>query len=274
MTATIPRPDLSKRKAVSKSALTSFDSCQQQHWFDLHYRLPLIPQERISFGSALDRAVEVVIAYLRMGQPVDFDVADLAAEEKVREDGVDVNLDEVRHATRRFVTDIAHEYDWRLARLQEHLSATDPDLGDLDGHPDIILPVDDDTVDVVDIKSSNRAKANEPTVELGFYAFLTNLAEGKRVRRVGYFTWVRTTKPYWQTLWFPVTDELIRWTVERTAAYVRAKRTDERMNGKSESPQNWSMTGGPKYGNGSCLSCQYAPMCSIAYRVEVSDDAA
>lgn len=268
---TVVRPDLSKRTALSKSALVSFDICQTQSWFDLHYRLPLIPQERITFGSALDASVEKVIGYLRMEQPVDFDVADAAAAEIVERDGIDVDLEQVRHATRRFVTDIVPDYDFRFARTQAHLTGEHPDLGELDGHPDVILA----DGRIRDVKSANRAKFDEPTVELGFYAFLLEQAEGVRPADVGYWTWVRTTRPYWQTLVFPVTDELLRWTVERAAALMRAKRTDERMNAKSANPVNWSMTGGPKYGASSCGTCQYSPMCPIAFRAEEAhDDAA
>lgn len=264
---TIPRPDLSTRTALSKSALATFDFCATKAWHELRHRLPLIPAENITFGSALDRSIETVITYLRMDQPVDFDLADANAAAKAEEDGIETDLADVRHATRRFVTDIAPNYDWRLARLQEHLTAVHEDLGDLDGHPDIVLPRR-----IRDVKSSKRAKPNEPTVELGFYGVLLELAEGETVEDVGYLNWNRQGKR-WQELVFPLTDELRRWTIEKAAAYIRAKRADVALNAKTANPVNYSFTAGPK--NGSlCGSCQYSPMCDIAYRGEAGDDAA
>ena len=261
----IDRPDLSARTALSKSALATFDFCATKAWHEIRHRLPLIPAENITFGSALDRGVETVIGFLRSDQPVDFELADANAMAKIEDDGVDVDFAEVRHAVRRFVTDIGPNYDWSHARLQEHLTAVHEDLGDLDGHPDIVLPGR-----IRDVKSAKRAKPNEPTVELGFYGLLLEAAEGKVVTDVGYFTWVRTSRPGWQELVFPLTSELRRWTVEKAAAYVRAKRADKWMNAKTADPVNYSFTGGPK--NASlCLTCQYSPMCDIAYRGEASE---
>lgn len=274
MTALVKRDDLSQRRALSKSTLTAFDICPTKSWHEIHHRLPLIPEEKITFGSAVDAAVEAAIKYLRAEQAIDETVCLMAAEEVIARDGVAVDIDEVAKALLQFVPQVAVHYDFRFARLQEHITGEHPDLGEFDGHPDVWL------VDgrIFDVKTSKRAKAEEPTVELGFYALTGAEFSGKPVPSVGYWTWVRTTRPYWQRLEFPVTDELLRWTVEKAAAYVRAKRADEVLNragvgGVKADPTNWSFTAGPKF-EGACGTCQYAPMCSIARRGEITDDAA
>jgi hypothetical protein len=269
MTAIVQRDDLSQRKALSKSTLTGFDICGTKSWFDIHYRLPLIPDEKITFGSAVDAAVEAAIKYLRMGHPINEDNCLDAAREVIERDGVDVSLDEVAKALILFVSQVAPHYDFALARLQEHIVGELPDLGEVDGHPDVWLA----DGRIFDVKTSKRAKFDERTVELGFYALTGAEYSGAPVPAAGYWTYVRTTRPYWQILEFPVTDEWLRWTVEKAAAYVRAKRADEVLNKSAKAPINWSFTGGPKYGSSSCGSCQYQPMCSIAIRGE-SDDAA
>ncbi|HSN12249.1 MAG TPA: PD-(D/E)XK nuclease family protein [Propionibacteriaceae bacterium] len=266
---TVVRPDLSARTAISKSALNGFDACQTAAWFDLHQRRPLIPQERITFGSAVDAGVEVIAKFLRAGQTVVMEQAMLAAAEVVDRDEVAVDLDEVEHALTRYMVECAGQHDWSLVRTQEHIAGVLPDLGEVDGHPDLWFPHDA----IWDIKTGAREKKDEPTVELGWYALLAAEVVGEPVPTVGYETWARTARPHWQRLSFEVTDELLRWTVERAAAYVRAKRADAVLNRNAEVPVNWAMTGGPKYGPSSCATCQYADLCSIAYR-GVSDDAA
>src|SRR5262249_17641738 len=97
--------------------------------------------------------------------------------------------------------------------------------------------------------------------------------EGEPVPEVGYWTFVRSARPYWHRIAFPVTPALLQWTVDRAAHYVRAKRADEVLNKGLEQPQNWSMGGAHKFGASGCRTCQYSPMCDIAQRGD-SDDAA
>lgn len=270
MTTLVKRDDLSARTALSKSTLTGFDICASKSWFDLHFRLPLIPDEKITFGSAVDAAVEAAIKYLRMGHTIDEEVCLSAAAEVIERDGVAVDLDAVAKALILFVAQVAPHYDFRHARLQEHIVGELPDIGEVDGHPDVWLA----DGRIFDVKTSKRAKFDERTVELGFYALTGAEYSGAPVPAAGYWTYVRTTRPYWQILEFPVTPEWLRWTVEKAAAFVRAKRADEVLNRGATAPLNWSFTGGPKYGSASCGTCQYSPMCSIAIRGESTDDAA
>lgn len=267
----VSRPDLSQRTSLSKSALTTFDFCATKAWHEIRHRAPLIPAENITFGSALDAAVEIVISYLRMEQPADVDRAADAAAEVIARDATEVDPGEVRTAVARFLIDVAPQYDFRYAKTQATLRVPDlAGLGEAEGHPDVILA----DGRIYDVKSAKRAKdAHEATVELGFYAVLSEADTGEAVPWVGYWTWVRTQRPYWQTVAFAVTDELRRWTVEKAAAYMRAKRADAVLNAKSAEPVNYSFTSGPR--NGSlCGTCQYAPVCALAYRGEASDDAA
>lgn len=266
----VKRDDLSTRTALSKSALTGFDICATKAWHDLHHRLPLIPDEKITFGSAVDAAVEAAITYLRMEQPVDEAVCLAAAQEVIDRDAVAVDLDEVERALTAFMVQVAPHYDFRFARTQEHITGELPDLGEVDGHPDVWLA----DGRIFDVKTAKREKPDEVTLELGFYALTGADHSGKPVPSVGYWTWARTSRPHWQVLEFPVTDELLRWTVEKAAAYVRAKRADAVLNAKAATPVNWAMTGGPKFGSSSCASCQYAPQCAIAIRGDSNVEAA
>jgi hypothetical protein len=92
------------------------------------------------------------------------------------------------------------------------------------------------------------------------------------VPEVGYWTWVRSSRPYWQQVSFPVTDELRRWTVEKAASYIRAKRADEVLNRDAAEPTNYTFTAGPM-NRSLCGTCQYAPTCAIAWK-GAADDAA
>ena len=265
----VVRDDLSQRTALSKSALTQFDMCQTAAWFDLHDRKPLILNERISFGSAVDAAIEQVAKSIRDNGIADIASALAAAQEVVDRDEAEVNLDEVEKATERFVIEVATERDWAGVTTQPAVIVNLPDLGEISTHPDLVYA--DNSID--DVKTAKRAKPDEPTLELGFYALAVEAFLGSPVERVGYLTWVRVAKPYWQKLSFPVTDELKRWTRERAGAYIRAKKADELLNRKAEVPRNFSFPGGPAF-RAMCEGCQYAPAnggeCVIAYREAIA----
>jgi hypothetical protein len=212
------------------------------------------------------------MTYLRMGATVEVERAFAAAADVVQRDEVDLVFDDLERAITSFVPQVAATgaFDFAYARFQEHVKVEDlVGLGEADGHPDVILH----DSRVFDVKSSKRAKQQEPTVELGFYAVLLEAAEGKPVPEVGYWTWVRTTRPYWQVVSFPVTDELRRWTVEKAASYIRAKRADEVLNRDAATATNYTFTAGPM-NRSLCGTCQYAPTCAIAWKGASDADAA
>lgn len=278
MSVLVERPDLSKRTALSKSALVAAELCGHKAFYDIHDRR-FIPTEKTVFGSALDGAMEVAIGYFRIGQPADLDVAAQAAWEVLeRPENADVDMDrdamagEVVYAVRGFAKDAAHHYDWEYVQTQLSLSGEMEGLGEVDGHPDIRFR----NGDVADVKSASKSKPDDRSVELGFYGVLCEALTGEAVPRVGYLTFVRSRR-IWQELWQPFTDEYRRWAVERAAAYIRAKRADVALNAKSPVPVNWSFGAGPKF-QSLCSDCAYNPAlggaCPLAYRAEASDDAA
>lgn len=266
----VVRDDLSKRTALSKSALSTYDMCQQQAFFDLYERRPLIMSERIAFGSCVDAAVEQIIVFLRSGQTVEMARVMAAVDEVIAREDVGVDRDEVERAAEQFVIQVASKYDFdfAFARTQASIDISLDDLGDGNGHPDVILRSND----VYDVKTAKRAKPEEPTLELGWYALLVETETGKPVETVGYWTWVRVARPYWQIVSFPVTDELRRWTRERAGAYVRARKANEVLNRKAETPRNFAFGGGPRFAS-LCADCQYAPAnggpCALAFREEI-----
>ena len=262
------RDDLSQRTVLSKSALTTFEWCQQQAWFDIHDRKPMIPNERASFGSAVDAAVEQVIKGIQAGA-VDLNVAMAAAEEVVGDNEVGVDLDEVEKAASRFVIEVAQHKDFTDATTQPNVIVNLPDLGEISTHPDIVYA--DGSID--DVKTAKQSKQDQRTLELGFYGLAVEAFTGQPVPTVGYLTWTRTSKPHWQILSFLFTDEYKRWARERAGAYIRAKKADEVLNRNAELPRNFSFPGGPAFA-GLCDGCQYNPAnggtCAMALQEEVA----
>ncbi|HTR71898.1 MAG TPA: PD-(D/E)XK nuclease family protein [Mycobacteriales bacterium] len=271
----VQRPDLSRRTGLSKSTLVGFDMCASRSWFDIHDRRPLMPMEKITFGSALDAAIEQILTAVRAGLPA-ADAHPLeAAEEVIARDGVDVDIAEVDRAASAFLRDVLPHFDFALCGLQLSLHEALDGIGETEGHPDVRLA----DGSIFDVKSSARAKpadAAATSVELGLYALLSEAESGEPCPRVGYWTWCRTSKPYWQVLETPVTDEMRRRTREVARAYVRAKAADELLNRGQDNPINFSMTSGPK-SLGLCGTCSYSPAnggpCLIAVQGEVSDAA-
>jgi len=247
------RPDLSQRTGLSKSALNTADMCGQKGWLELHHRAPWIGNPDMTFGSCVDAGAELAIGYARSGQPPELDRMIAAAEEIALRDQIEVHPEEVELALTRFVLDVLPQRDWRFARTQAHIHVPLLDWGDVDGHPDIILPGE-----VLDIKTSKRSKDTARTVELGLYALMVEEDTGKPVERVGYVTWVRRKTPAWEVMMAEVTDDLRAWTIERVSAYVRAVRADELLNRNAAEPVNWTFPAGPKNA-GLCASCQYHP---------------
>lgn len=270
MTVLVERPDLSQRTALSKSALGTFDLCQTKSWLSIHDPKPFVPNEKMTFGSAVDAGVEVILKYARMDQPVDLDAASLAAESIIERDGTPVEILDVQTALAAFVTHVQPKFDWAMCGLQSHLSATLEGLGECDGHPDIILADNS----CLDVKTSARSK-EVPSLELGFYALLMEeIDPTRKVPKVGYLNYVRAKRPFWEIKEAPVTDELRRWAYEKSAAYVRAKKADAMLNARLDVPLNYTMTGGPRFA-GLCSDCPFNPAlggsCLIALREEIAD---
>ena len=254
MVAIVERPDLSQRTALSKSTLATFDLCQSKSWFAIHDPRPFVPNEKVTFGSAVDAGVEVILKYARMGEDPDLDKATEAAAYVIERDGVEVDPVDVQTALAAFVVQVLPKFDWSFVGLQSNLTATLEGLGECNGHPDIILGDNS----VFDVKTSGRAK-EVPSLELGFYALLVEEVDPtQKVPRVGYINYIRSKRPFWQIVETPVTDELRRWAYEKSAAYVRAKKADAALNAKAETPANFSMTGGPRFAS-LCLDCPFNP---------------
>lgn len=251
---TVVRDDLSQRTGLSKSALNTFDMCGNKAWLEIHHRAPFIRNPDVTFGSCVDAGAELAIRYARAGQEADLDRMNEAAREVMERDEIEVRPEEVDMALSHFVEDVLPARDWSLAQTQVHLHVPLFDWGEVDGHPDILLPGE-----VVDVKTSKRSKDTARTVELGLYALMVEEETGEPVKQVGYVTWVRRTRtPAWEWTVAEFTDDLRLWTRERVSGYVRAKRADELLNRRAVEPVNWTMTAGPRNG-GLCRTCQYNP---------------
>lgn len=253
---TVVREDLTTRTALSKSALVGFDLCQTKAWYEAHDRRKMLPSEKVSFGSALDAAIEVVVIGARENHPTAMvaDGAVHAIEFIETRDGIALPTDELSRAVESFAREIVPQFDWSSAETQVSLWADIPGLGETNGHPDILLgslPLD--------VKSSAREKGL-PSLELGLYALLLEHARGVVVPEAIYLTWVRQARPRWVVQRMPVTSEVRRWTWEHASRYVTAR---------SLPPETWAaIAGGPKIPI--CGDCQYSPAnggpCGLAYR--------
>jgi CRISPR/Cas system-associated exonuclease Cas4 (RecB family) len=263
----VVRPDLSNRTALSKSALTQFELCPTKSWFSIHDKRPFVPNEKVTFGSAVDAGVEQMAWDLRAGLPIDEGKAFGAAAEIVERDNVELVFSQVESALRTFAVNVAPMYDWTDVALQSHLNATLEGLGEVDGHPDLIWPNNI----VRDVKTGKPKKSAE-TPELGLYAMLVEAVTGKRVPAVGYIFYDRSlVTPKWGTVEAEFTDAFQRWAYERASAFARAKQGDALLNADAAEPINYTMTGGPKF-DGLCSDCVYNPAlggpCSMTYTKE------
>ena len=258
----VVRPDLSQRTALSKSALIGFELCQTKAWYEIHHRRPFVTSEKVSFGSALDAATEALIVGERDGRDATRAVAD-AIDFVIERDEIELDRDELTRAIKGFEAEVMPKFDWTGAATQPDLWAVIPGIGEVNGHPDIVLA--DNAV--VDVKSSSRAK-DMPSMELGLYALLLEAAHDVIVPWVGYLTWVRSGRGRWVTQRQEVDDELRRWAWENLRRFAEVKAIDAQMNAEGEA-RNVVFAGGPKF-SGLCSDCQYAPWndgpCAIAYQ--------
>lgn len=334
------RPDLDRRKGTSKSAIIDFDICQQRTFFGKYHPMPYIPTPRMTFGSCVDRGVEVLIECARAGIPLDYRRAFVAAREAQERDGVLIPQQEVRRAVRAFgddrkqpkppltgcpqcgaevrerlkprgqdrppgwrcsgvaevpaepcswTTDLdddpachgprqlapINQHDWAYCRTQANIHVQLRDLGEVDGHPDIILASNE----VDDVKTSQSMRKTARTIELILYALIVEEEAGRPVPEVGYLVFVRTSG-VWREVRTFVTDEMREWAYQRTAAFVRAQRADDMLNkgrevGTSHPPINWTWPGGPTNAM-FCDGCRFHPLfggpCEMAITPEGNDD--
>jgi hypothetical protein len=164
-----------------------------------------------------------------------------------------------------------NEHDWAYCRTQAHIHVPVWDLGEVDGHPDVILASNE----VFDVKTAKRKRATARSLELILYAVMVEEETGKPVPEVGYLVWNRSGG-YWQTITSYVTDGMRSWAYERVAAYVRAKRADELLN-RGREPQNWTF---PGYAVNArfCEGCRFNPLygaerpCRMVATGEQDDD--
>lgn len=257
------------RERLSKSWMIGADLCGYRAWYDLWFPTPFLMTEKVAFGKAVDAGVELIVAALRSGQPVDIDRAMLAASATTEDHTVAIDPTAVRTALSRFELEVATQFDWRYCETQPHLSLEIPGIGPVDGHPDIVLA--DSTI--LDVKTGARAKSPEAAatayLELGFYAIAVEEMTGERVPRVGYVTWVRSKSPYWQVVTAPVTDRMRAITRNLAAAKARAIDADGLLNEGVAEPRNHTLTNGPKF-DGLCTDCSHAPW--NAGRCEITEE--
>jgi hypothetical protein len=278
----VAREDLSQRRGLSKSALTTFDICAQKAWQRKYFPRPFIPKPKMTFGSCVDAGVEILVTYARAGLELDIERAMAAAVEVQERDGIEVDMAEVESALGAFVTDVIPAFDWSLCRTQAHIHVT-LEWGEVDGHPDLILSSNA----VWDVKTAANPKKTARTIEGGLYALMVEEETGKPVPEFGYLVWVRGG--YWQGFGSDaihqrelksgprkgqmvneghevphtyVDDELRRWTKARVSAYVNADRADDLLNGararRGMEPLNYTF---PSFAvNASiCGDCEFNP---------------
>jgi hypothetical protein len=279
------REDLSQRTGLSKSALTTFAICPQKTFQRKYHPMPFIGKPKVTFGSCVDVAVEILAKCARAGIELDFDVAMAASREKSDLDVIEVDQAEVEFAIRSYAADVMPHFDWTFCRTQARIHLPLFDWGEADGHPDLIFSSNA----VWDNKTSAYPKKTAKTIELGYYALQVEEETGRPVPEVGYLNFVRDGG-YWQGFgsdalgerelksgprkgqMIPtghqipsvyVDDEFRRWTRAVVSGYVLADRTDDLLNGKQlamgREPLNFAFGGQPV--NWSfCSDCEYNPL--------------
>lgn len=278
----VVRDDLTRRDPrdrISKSFVQQAQTCGQKAWNMIHDPRPWVAPEKVTFGSAVDAGVEVIVKYLRMGQDPDMSRALGAAMERVHGETNPPEQAEVWTALDNFLRwSVVQEVVWDYCTTQPHIRLELPGIGEVDAHPDLILSsgrATEPTVGecIVDVKTAKAAKPTNAAAlsytELGLYALLREAETGHRVGSVAYWTWVRTKKPWWQEVVAPVTDHLLRVARHRVAAVSRAIEADTLLNDGVTTPTNSVFTTPPRYG---CGDCQYQPDCTWAEE-EVPDAA-
>jgi hypothetical protein len=251
--------------------VASADICGNKAWLSIHHPMPWTAPEKVTFGSAVDAGVEVIVKALARGG-YDDDYADVllakahhAAMQRVETEENAPDEGEVRGALERFMDwSVTREVHWPGTVTQPHIRLELPGIGEVDAHPDLLLPqgFEDPRVGtIVDIKTAGRPKpanaAATSYTELGLYALLVLASgAGERPMSVAYWTYVRTQKPYWQEVTAAVTDHLLTVARNRVAAVARAIEADSILNDGASEPRNATFVNGPRYG---CGDCAYHP---------------
>lgn len=274
MTALVVRDDLSKRdprRHLSKSFIAQTHNCGQRAWFSIHDPRPWVAPEKVTFGSAVDAGVEVIVKALERGEQPDVNDAWDAARLRVDGETNTPNDLEVFAALASFAEwSVVHEVHWPGTVTQPHIRLELDGIGEVDAHPDLLLPqgYEDPRVGtIVDIKTGKAAKpanaAATSYTELGLYALLVRETEKPPYppMSVAYWTYVRSKKPWWQEVVAPVTPHLLSVARHRVAAVARAIEADALLNDGVTTPTNSVFVAPPRFG---CSDCQYSPDCTWA----------
>lgn len=260
MTATVVRDDLTRRdprERISKSFVRKAEGCGNAAWLSIHDPRPWSPPEKVSFGSAVDAGVELLITYLRSDQQPDIRRAHQGAMERVKDDPTPPEPSEVLSALTSWLAwDVVQETDFSYAVTQPHIRLELSGIGEVDAHPDLILKDAGGYEHIIDVKTAKAAKpanaAATSYTELGFYALLREAETGGEVATVAYWTYVRSKKPYWQRVSAPVTAHLLSVAQVRVAAVARAIEADGLLNDGIAQPANSVFINPPRYGCGDC----------------------
>lgn len=253
-----PRPPV---KALSKSEINVARFCEIAAFFRQTQKRDQITTADMTFGSGLDKAIELAITALRADQPIPVAKCLAVAAEKAQQDENEINLDEIEDAVHQFGIGIAPHYDWSHALLQHHIRLELNGIGDCDGYLDLVLP---DLI--VDVKTGKRAKSESDiyfTSELPFYAMLRERETGIRPKKVGYFTWLRLKKPLWQPLVVDVTDDLIAEGLTHARRQMHLRKFIDTVAQRGADPTVFFS--GPRFDT-KCLDCQYVDLCEVGQR--------
>lgn len=257
----VTRPDLSKRTSLSKSEIGTGTWCELSGYHARINPRPWSPTPEMTFGSALDAAVEIAVVALRSGQAIPIDRCLAAAAEVALRDEAEINLDEIEIAVEQFGAVIAPAYDWSQAKTQHTIRVEIDGLGECEGHPDLILG---DLI--LDVKAAGRAK-NEDDIyfgsELGFYALIRERETGDPVRHVGYLSWLRLKKPMWQVLVVEVTPDLLAEAVTRARRQLHLRKLADTVAARGADPVLFFA--GPKFDK-KCLDCVFQDICEVGQR--------
>jgi hypothetical protein len=260
-TQLVERPDLSKRTALSKSEISTGTWCELQAYHSRTTPRAWIVTPDMTFGSAVDAAVEIAVVALRAGMAIPVDRCLAAAAEVSLRDDNPVNLDEVEEAIHQFGIAIAPMYDWSEAKTQQTIRVPIDGLGECEGHPDLILG---DLI--LDVKTAKRAKSEDDIyfgTELGFYALLRMRETGDPIRHVGYLTWIRVKKPLWQPLVVPVTDDLLAEGMTHARRQMNLRKLIDTVHSKGADPT--AFFSGPRF-DSKCLDCAFVDLCEVGQR--------
>ena len=129
-TQLVVRPDLSQRKALSKSEIATAYYCELQSFHARTDPRPWLVSPDMTFGLAMDAAVELTVIALRSGQTVAVDRCLAAAAEVALRDDNPIDLDEIEAAVEQFGLAIAPNFDWTHAQTQPTIRVPIDGLGD------------------------------------------------------------------------------------------------------------------------------------------------